>query len=76
MFWYVLCNVLLCWRWGQRTETTMTDRENSAPRVGQTVDLGSRCGGLCRIIAVRPFGTIDVENIRTGRCYRVSGLMF
>lgn len=32
--------------------------------------------GNCRIIAVHPAGTIDVENIHTERCYRITGLMF
>lgn len=30
--------------------------------------------GNVMIIAIHPLGTIDVENIRTGRCYRISGL--
>lgn len=30
--------------------------------------------GPARIIRIHPFGTIDVEVIASGRCYRISGL--
>ncbi len=29
-----------------------------------------------RLLAVHDFGTIDVERISDGRCFRLSGLMF
>lgn len=29
---------------------------------------------VCRILRVRGMGTVDVEVIRSGRCYRVTGL--
>ena len=28
----------------------------------------------CRVLAVHPLGTIDVERLSDGRCFRVSGL--
>lgn len=31
-------------------------------------------GQPCRIFKVHDFGTVDVENIVTGNCYRVTGL--
>ena len=30
--------------------------------------------GNVKIIAIHPMGTIDVQNIYTDRCYRISGL--
>ncbi len=30
--------------------------------------------GNVKIIAIHPLGTIDVRNIWSGRCYRISGL--
>lgn len=30
--------------------------------------------GRCKVIAVHPLGTIDVQNIFTDRCYRITGL--
>jgi hypothetical protein len=29
----------------------------------------------CRLLAVHPFGTLDVERISDGKCFRVSGLI-
>ena len=41
-------------------------------RIGQVCRVR---GVWCRIIAIRPLGTIDVEAIDgSGRCWRVSGL--
>lgn len=31
--------------------------------------------GACRVVRVRPFGTIDVECLANGQCYRISGLV-
>ena len=30
--------------------------------------------GNVKVIAIHPLGTIDVENIGTGNCYRITGL--
>jgi len=30
--------------------------------------------GRCKVIAIHPLGTIDVQNIFTDRCYRITGL--
>jgi hypothetical protein len=30
--------------------------------------------GMIKVIAVHALGTIDVERMETGRCYRISGL--
>jgi hypothetical protein len=30
--------------------------------------------GNCKVIRIHPAGTIDVQNIFTDRCYRISGL--
>lgn len=44
------------------------------PVIGQLVTVR---GIECRIIAIRPMGTVDVEATDgTGRCWRVSGLPF
>lgn len=44
----------------------------TAPYIGQFVTVH---GLECRIIAIRPMGTIDVETTDgTCRCFRVSGL--
>lgn len=31
-------------------------------------------GGWCRLLQVHPLGTIDVQNPKTGQCYRITGL--
>jgi len=31
---------------------------------------------VCRVLAVYDFGTVDVEVIATGNCYRITGLPF
>ncbi len=41
------------------------------PHVGQTVAV---CGVICRIIKVRPFGTIDVVSLDGSLAWRISGL--
>lgn len=30
--------------------------------------------GPCKVLAIRPANTIDVESLATGFCYRISGL--
>lgn len=43
------------------------------PRIGQTMEVR---GVLCRIIKVRPFGTVDVVSLCGRYAFRVSGLSF
>jgi hypothetical protein len=45
-----------------------------APNVGEMIVIEARGIGLAKVLAVHAFGTMDVESIRTGRCYRISGL--
>lgn len=40
-------------------------------RVGSLVEVR---GVLCRVFAVHPLGTVDVEEVNGGRCWRLSGL--
>lgn len=42
------------------------------PRIGLRFDHPTL--GNVIVIAVHPLGTIDVRNIWTGRCYRITGL--
>jgi hypothetical protein len=49
-----------------------TKTTTPAPQLGNLVTIR---GVACRIIAIRPFGTIDVEALDgSGRAWRVSGL--
>ena len=43
-------------------------------RIGDTVTVKSWSIGKAVIIAIHPHGTIDVESLTTGKCYRLSGL--
>jgi hypothetical protein len=43
------------------------------PELGMIVNVR---GVKCRIVAVLPFGTIDVEALDGSGCWRVSGLSF
>ncbi len=43
------------------------------PTVGQ---LYTVYGVVCRIVRVRPFGTIDVESLDGTKAWRVTGLFF
>ena len=50
------------------------ERHYTTPKLGQLVTVR---GIECRVIAIRPAGTIDVEATDgSGRCFRVSGLPF
>lgn len=42
-----------------------------APELGQIIRIR---GLFCRIVRIRPFGTIDVESLDGSRAFRVSGL--
>ena len=44
------------------------------PRIGQYIEHAIL--GRCIIIAVRAAGTIDIQNTKTGKCYRLTGLAF
>jgi hypothetical protein len=44
---------------------------NRKPTVGDVVHV---YGVVCRIVAVRPMYTIDVQEIGGDRCWRISGL--
>ena len=43
------------------------------PTLGQYVYLR---GNPCIIYAIHKFGTMDVEDVYTGNCYRMTGLSF
>ena len=43
------------------------------PQVGMIVEV---YGHKCRIYKMHPFGTMDVENVANGKCYRLSGLNY
>ena len=40
--------------------------------IGQRVRL--KPFGFVLVLAIHPFGAVDVESVVTGKCYRVSGL--
>jgi hypothetical protein len=46
---------------------------NAKPQVGQIVKV---YGQDCRIVKVRPFGTIDVVTLDDSKAFRLSGLAF
>lgn len=46
---------------------------NTKPTIGQTITVR---GIQCKIIKVRPFGTIDVESLDGAKHWRLSGLSF
>ena len=47
------------------------------PKVGDTFKTSMRGGTRkVRVLAVHSFGTMDVEVIRSGKCFRISGLDF
>lgn len=54
----------------------MTRSTQNQPRLGQIVKGEHVRGQDCRIIAIHPLGTIDVETLDGSRCYRISGLAF
>lgn len=43
-----------------------------APRVGDVITI-SYGNQQCVVVTELPFGTLEVESLSTGRCYRVSG---
>lgn len=55
-----------------RYDTHIKDKGIEVPAIGQTVKVR---GQRAVIIAIHPFGTIDVQ-LNDGRCYRISGLAF
>lgn len=42
-----------------------------APKIGDIVII---YGQRCRVYRLHPLGTVDVESLDSGRCYRLSGL--
>jgi len=47
--------------------------KKNAPSVGQVITIR---GTLCRIVKIRPFGTLDVVSVNGNVAFRVSGLNF
>ena len=45
-----------------------------APKVGDVIDIGQPQIGIVRVLRVYKFGTMDVESVATGNCYRITGL--
>ncbi|HZN48397.1 MAG TPA: hypothetical protein VFB71_12290 [Ramlibacter sp.] len=43
------------------------------PAVGAMLNCGERLGP-CRVLKVHPAGTLDVERLTDGTCYRLTGL--
>jgi hypothetical protein len=43
------------------------------PTIGQLITVR---GTLCRIVKIRPFGTLDVVSVNSNLAFRVSGLSF
>lgn len=45
-----------------------------APKKGEILNIATRNLGACRVIKVWPFGTMDVEVLKTGTYLRITGL--
>ena len=43
------------------------------PTIGQIIQARGR---ECRIYKIYAFGTVDVECVKTGECFRITGLSF